>query len=71
MVFCCFFNSLIVGEKQLSSRQTLQTYRIGTSGNVARIEQALMEREVIDVQGNEITFQDPLFEAWLKRDWFK
>ena len=30
-----------------------------------------MEREVIDLQGNEITFQDPLFEAWLKRDWFK
>ena len=66
-----FLKALIAGEKQLSSKQTLQTYRIGTSGNVARIKQALMEREVIDVQGNEITFQDPLFEAWLKRDWFK
>ena len=66
-----FLKALIAGEKQLSSKQTLQTYRIGTSGNVARIKQALMEREVIDLQGNEITFQDPLFEAWLKRDWFK
>ena len=66
-----FLKALIAGEKQLSSKQTLQAYRIGTSGNVVRIKQALMEREVIDVQGNEITFQDPLFEAWLKRDWFK
>lgn len=66
-----FLKALIAGEKQLSSKQTLQAYRIGTSGNVVRIKQALMEREVIDVRGNEITFQDPLFEAWLKRDWFK
>ena len=66
-----FLRALIAGEKQLSSKQTLQVYRIGTSGNVVRIKQALMEREVIDVRGNEITFQDPLFEAWLKRDWFK
>ena len=66
-----FLKALIAGEKQLSSKQTLQAYRIGTSGNVVRIKQALMEREVIDLQGNEITFQDPLFEAWLKRDWFK
>ena len=49
--------ALIAGEKQLSSKQTLQAYRIGTSGNVVRIKQALMEREVIDVRGNEITFQ--------------
>lgn len=66
-----FLKALIAGEKQLSSKQTLQAYRIGTSGNVVRIKQALMEREVIDLQGNKITFQDPLFEAWLKRDWFK
>ena len=64
-----FLKALIAGEKQLSSKQTLQAYR--TSGNVVRIKQALMEREVIDLQGNKITFQDPLFEAWLKRDWFK
>lgn len=66
-----FLKALIAGEKQLSSKQTLKAYRIGTSGNVTRIKQALVEREIIDVNGNEITFQDPLFEAWLRRDWFK
>lgn len=66
-----FLRALLAGEKQLSSKQTLRLYRIGTSGNVVRIKQALMEREIIDIQGNEITFQDPLFEAWLRRDWFK
>ena len=61
-----FLHALIAGEKQLSSKRVLQKYTIGTSGNVVRIRQNLIEREILDM-----VFQDPLFEGWLRKCYFK
>ena len=66
-----FLHALIAGEKQLSSKRVLQKYTIGTSGNVVRIRQNLIEREILDTKEDALVFQDPLFEGWLRKCYFK
>ncbi|MCX6227057.1 MAG: hypothetical protein NTV01_20300 [Bacteroidia bacterium] len=56
---------------QLSSQSTILEYRMGTSANVVKIKKMLMKKEIIDIQGNQITFLDPLYKFWLREYFFK
>lgn len=58
--------AIIAGEKQLSAQQTLLQYRLGTSANVVRVKRVLIESEVLDESGGELTFLDPMFRYWLE-----
>ncbi|MDD5620328.1 MAG: ATP-binding protein [Proteiniphilum sp.] len=58
--------AIIAGEKQLSAQQTLLQYRLGTSANVVRVKRGLIESEVLDDSGGELTFLDPMFRHWLE-----
>lgn len=58
--------AIIAGEKQLSAQQTLLQYRLGTSANVVRVKRGLIESEVLDDSGGELTFLDPMFRYWLE-----
>lgn len=53
-------------EKQLSSQATLKKYNLGTSANVVKNKQVLLNAELIDIQGGIVTFLDPVFERWFK-----
>jgi len=55
---------------QLSSQSTILEYRMGTSANVLKIKKMLMRKEIIDIQGNQISFLDPLYKFWLKEYFF-
>jgi hypothetical protein len=55
---------------QLSSQSTVIEYRLGTSANVMKIKKMLLSKEIIDIQGNQITFIDPLYKFWLKEYFF-
>ena len=55
---------------QLSSQSTVLEYRMGTSANVVKIKKMLMRKEIIDIQGNQITFLDPLYKYWLRQYFF-
>ena len=61
----------LAGEKQISSQATLKKYRMGTSGNVSRMKKSLADRDILDVQGDAIVFQDPGYAYWLKECYFK
>lgn len=50
----------------LSSQSTLQEYQMGTSANVVKAKKSLIEKEIIEVNGKEISFLDPVFKHWLK-----
>ncbi|MDD5346899.1 MAG: hypothetical protein PHW30_10210, partial [Proteiniphilum sp.] len=58
--------AIIAGEKKLSAQQTLLQYRLGTSANVVRVKRGLIESEVLDDSGGELTFLDPMFRHWLE-----
>ena len=55
---------------QLSSQRTILDYQLGTSANVVKIKKTLINKEIIDSQGSEITFLDPLYKFWLKEYYF-
>lgn len=61
-----FLRAIIDNVIHYSSNETIKIYHLGTSANVIRIKNALLEKEIIDVNGNEISFQDPIFKLWFK-----
>lgn len=66
-----FLKALINNETSFSSAEVLQNYNLGTSANITRIKTALQNHEIIDVLGKQIELNDPLFEIWLKKRYFK
>ena len=66
-----FLKAMCNKETSFSSATVLQTYNLGTSANITRLKTALQNYEIIDVLGKKITFNDPLFEIWLQRRYFK
>jgi hypothetical protein len=65
-----FLKALCHGVVQLSSSETIAKYKLGTSANIPRIKVALENKELVDIIGKQIAFNDPLFEMWLKRKYF-
>lgn len=66
-----FLHALINKENQLSSKETIKQYKLGTSANVSRIKQALENKEIIEIQGEKINFLDPMYKHWLKKHYFQ
>jgi uncharacterized protein len=56
---------------KLSSKDTIEKYRLGTSANIQRIKQAMINKEIIDTTSNGIEFLDPVFEYWLREEYFR
>jgi len=61
-----FLRALIHNEPQPSSQSAIQEYKLGTSSNVVKMKKLFIDREIIDVQDNQIRFTDPMYKHWLK-----
>jgi hypothetical protein len=59
-----FLKALSDGVEQFSATHNLKKYHLGTSGNVNRIKESLINKEIIDISSQKIEFIDPLFKAW-------
>jgi hypothetical protein len=66
-----FLKALCNNVKQFSSANTLREYQLGTSGNVNRIKESLVKKEIIDITANYIEFIDPLFKLWFSSIYMK
>ncbi len=66
-----FLEAALKEEEKLSSKEIIKVYKLGTSANVSRIKQALINKEIIEIQGNEIEFLDPMYKSWLIKHYFK
>ena len=65
-----FLRALTQNVDQLSSQSTILEYKLGSSANVVKIKKMLIDKEIIDIQKNEICFLDPLYKYWLKEYYF-
>ena len=54
--------------KNLSSKDIMHKYGLGTSANVLKIKKALVQKELIDGNGANIEFLDPAYELWFKKN---
>jgi uncharacterized protein len=66
-----FLKAITDNVQQLSAKETLQVYRLGTSANIQRIKQALATREIIDITSSDIQLLDPVYGYWLSNHYFK
>lgn len=61
-----FLQAIADGVVNYSSAEVLSRYGLGTSANIKNLKSALLDRNLIDVDGKRLTIQDPLFAHWLK-----
>ena len=53
-----------------SRKDVIKKYRLESSANVQSVKKALLKKDLIYVDGQEISFNDSLFKQWLKRQTF-
>ena len=53
-----------------SRKDVIKKYRLESSANVQSVKKALLKKDLINVDGPEISFNDSLFKQWLKRQAF-
>ncbi len=51
-----------------TATETLKKYNLGTSGNIKRLKDALQKKELIDTEGANVYFNDPIFKIWFMRN---
>lgn len=66
-----FLKAVLNNEEHLSSKETLREYNLGTSANILRIKQALINKEIIDIEAKQVSFLDPMYKHWLQKYYFK
>jgi len=64
-----FLRALLEGVTSFG-QENLQKYNLGTSANILKIKDALLNKEIIDITTKQIDIQDPIFALWLKEDYF-
>lgn len=53
-----------------SRKDVIKKYRLESSANVQSIKKSLLKKDLIDIDGQEISFNDSLFKLWLKQQRF-
>ncbi|MBY0433210.1 MAG: hypothetical protein K2U26_03780 [Cyclobacteriaceae bacterium] len=62
-----FLKAVCSGVEKFSSNETLREFNLGSSANIKRVREALIEKEVIDINNDKPEFSDPLFKIWFWR----
>ncbi|MDR2854449.1 MAG: ATP-binding protein [Prevotellaceae bacterium] len=53
---------------EFTKSSILQQYQLGTASNIKRLKDALENRELIDIDNKNVTFNDPVFRLWFKNN---
>jgi hypothetical protein len=63
-----FLRAIIAGQHaQFSSQEILDTYQLGSKSNVARMQKALIEKDLIELRKEGLFIADPVLQLWLQR----
>ncbi len=66
----CYLHALIAGEKSITSCETMNRYHISSATAASRSLKTLIKKDILDSKSGEISFQDPIFEYWLRHDYY-
>lgn len=67
----CYLHALIAGEKSITSAETMYRYHISSATAASRSLKTLIKKDILDSTSGEISFQDPIFEYWLRHDYYR
>lgn len=63
-----FIRAIIAGQHtQFSSQEILDKYQLGSKSNVARMQKALIEKDLIELRKDGLFITDPVLQLWLQR----
>lgn len=65
-----FMQATINEEEALTSTAVMEKYGISSSTSVIRSKKALINKDILDVIGGKVNFQDPIYKFWLKSKYF-
>lgn len=65
-----FLEAVVAGETALSSSEVIKKYRLNSSSNVTRSRNSLIDKEILDNNAGNVSFQDPMYYFWLKTTYF-
>lgn len=51
---------------EINRKDTIEEYELGSSANIATIKKALQKKELVEIEGKDIHFSDPIFVHWLR-----
>jgi AAA+ ATPase superfamily predicted ATPase len=64
-----FLKAIASGEKRnMSGKDILTRYKLGTSANVIKTRKRLLKQEIIDIHNKTVSFVDPVYELWFKKE---
>ena len=64
-----FLRAILYGHvNEVGRKEIIDKFNLGSSANVATIKKALQKKEIIEINGKEISFTDPIFIHWLKQN---
>lgn len=67
-----FLKAIIDGvHSKFSSKEVISRYNLGTSANIVRLKNALLQKELIETNGKEVILADPVFGIWFKKEIFR
>ena len=64
-------HAMVNGEKSLSSKEIIEKYGLKSTTEISRARKALVAKDILDDFGKCFTFEDPLYEYWLKNVFFR
>ena len=53
---------------EFTRKENLHHYQLGTSANIKRLKTALENKELIDISGKTVSFNDPVFKLWFRKN---
>ena len=64
-----FLRALCDGvSSDFGSKAILESYNLGSKSNISRIKTALLDKEMIDFDKDNVYLEDPVFKIWFKRN---
>ena len=54
--------------KEFTTQEVLQKYQLGSSANVSTVKRALIKKELIETEKQQVIIPDPVMRIWLKRE---
>ena len=60
-------HAILAGETKLTATKVMQQFRLGTPRNVSKNKRVLMEKDIVEIHGENIFFNDPIFEYWMRK----
>ena len=67
----CYLHAVIVGEKAITSSETMHKYHISSATAASRSLKTLIKKDILDSKAGAVSFQDPIFEYWLRHSYYQ